>query len=187
MTFTLETACAVQLRDGQPWITCDAQQWVAVHSELHSAGFIRFEWLTAVHLGANDCDVVSCVSTASMSDSVLLSSRALVQSLSSEHLSTRCEITSLVGVYPMADFHERETAQMYGVHFLGGSLLPAFQTDFAGYPLRRDYALTPRLETSWPGATEPDVQARRRPQLPPGVFQEWMQPSNEVGQEVNSG
>jgi hypothetical protein len=49
----------------------------------------------------------------------------------------------------------------------------AFETDFGGNPLRRDFALITRQVTNWPGAVEPDEKAKRRPSLPPGVHESW--------------
>lgn len=52
-----------------------------------------------------------------------------------------CRIQSVVGVYPGADWHEREAAEMFGITYEGHPdprhmLLP---DDWAGFPLRKDY------------------------------------------------
>lgn len=74
------------------------------------------------------------------------------------------------GVWAGASWHERETAEMFGVSFDGAAstdplLLPA---GFAGHPLRKDFGLSARAERPWPGAIEPgsSTPGRRRP---PGV------------------
>ena len=83
-------------------------------------------------------------------------------------------IESLVSVYPNVSFHEREVAQMFGVKFIGSDdTSPAFEIELSGFPLRRDFALATRADTEWPGAVEPDENAKRRPSLPPGVLPEW--------------
>jgi NADH-quinone oxidoreductase subunit C len=71
------------------------------------------------------------------------------------------------GVWAGAAWHERETAEMFGVSFDGAAssdplLLPA---GFAGHPLRKDFGLSARAERPWPGAIEPgsSTPGRRRP------------------------
>jgi NADH-quinone oxidoreductase subunit C len=56
-------------------------------------------------------------------------------------------------VYPGADWHERECAEMFGIGFEGHPnlrklYLPA---EFEGHPLRKDFALLAREEKPWPG------------------------------------
>ncbi|RJK93419.1 NADH-quinone oxidoreductase subunit C [Vallicoccus soli] len=87
-----------------------------------------------------------------------------------------------------AGWHERETAEMFGIAFDGhpspGPLL--LPDGFEGHPLRKEFVLASRAAKAWPGAKEPgesdaDVAAsgapgpgrggasRRRRTLPPGV------------------
>ena len=89
---------------------------------------------------------------------------------------------SVVDVYPGAAWHERETHEMYGVHFDGfpGELMPLLLPDgFEGHPLRKDFVLAARVVKAWPGAKEPGesdsgAPSRRRVR-PPGVPspEEW--------------
>jgi NADH-quinone oxidoreductase subunit C len=56
-----------------------------------------------------------------------------------------------------ADWHERETAELFGVTFdghpnLAKLLLPE---EFEGFPLRKEFALLAREAKPWPGAKEP--------------------------------
>jgi NADH-quinone oxidoreductase subunit C len=63
---------------------------------------------------------------------------------------------SLVEVYPGANWHERETWELFGIRFDGHPqlvklLLPE---PFEGYPLRKDFVLMTRVAKPWPGAEE---------------------------------
>jgi NADH-quinone oxidoreductase subunit C len=51
------------------------------------------------------------------------------------------EVPSVVGVWPTADWHEREVYDLCGVHFAGHPRLTRIlcPEDWAGYPLRKDY------------------------------------------------
>ncbi|MFI9186044.1 NADH-quinone oxidoreductase subunit C [Streptomyces goshikiensis] len=85
-------------------------------------------------------------------------------------------LPSAIAVYPGAEWHERETFEMFGVTFtdhphLVPLLLPE---NFEGHPLRKDFVLAARVAKAWPGAKEPgethDPDApKRRQMLPPGV------------------
>lgn len=59
-------------------------------------------------------------------------------------------------IYPTANWHEREAAEMFGITFEGHPqpvklLLPE---PFEGHPLRKDFALMSREAKPWPGAVE---------------------------------
>jgi NADH-quinone oxidoreductase subunit C len=85
-------------------------------------------------------------------------------------------VDSIVGVYPGAAWHERETFEMFDIGFTGheglhGLLLPP---EFEGHPLRKEFVLASRVAKAWPGAKEPGEShdsgtARRAPMRPPGV------------------
>jgi NADH-quinone oxidoreductase subunit C len=87
-------------------------------------------------------------------------------------------------VWAGANWHERETFEMFGVVFDGHpNLVPLLLPDgFEGHPLRKDFVLASRVAKPWPGAKEPgesdhDLAAEggpaartgRRRMLPPGV------------------
>jgi NADH-quinone oxidoreductase subunit C len=62
-------------------------------------------------------------------------------------------IPTATGIYRGADWHERETWELYGIAFAGHPrlrrlLLPDW---FEGFPLRKDYELPARVEKPWPG------------------------------------
>jgi NADH-quinone oxidoreductase subunit C len=65
-------------------------------------------------------------------------------------------LPTISDLYPPANWHERETAEMFGVSFEGHPLqvkllLPE---PFEGHPLRKDFPLMTREAKPWPGATE---------------------------------
>jgi NADH-quinone oxidoreductase subunit C len=90
-------------------------------------------------------------------------------------------LATVTGVYRGAAWHERETAEMFGVQFEGHPypaplLLPA---GFEGHPLRKDFALAARAALAWPGAKEPgerEVPRKGRRLDPPGVPEGWQPP-----------
>ena len=63
---------------------------------------------------------------------------------------------TLADIYPGADWHERETAEMFGVRFEDHPNLVKLLLDdgFEGHPLRKDFTLMSREAKIWPGALE---------------------------------
>ncbi|MFE4635270.1 NADH-quinone oxidoreductase subunit C [Streptomyces sp. NPDC056773] len=85
-------------------------------------------------------------------------------------------LPSAVPLYAGAEWHERETWEMFGVTFTDHpNLIPLLLPEnFEGHPLRKDFVLAARVAKAWPGAKEPgeahDPDApKRRQMLPPGV------------------
>ena len=88
-------------------------------------------------------------------------------------------LPTVTDVWAGADWHERETYEMFGIVFDGHpNLVPLLLPDgFEGHPLRKDFVLASRVAKAWPGAKEPgesdhDLRAgaaRGRRMLPPGV------------------
>ena len=60
-------------------------------------------------------------------------------------------VASVVGVYPAADWFEREAFDMYGIFFEGHADLRRILTDygFHGYPLRKDFPMTGYVEVRY--------------------------------------
>jgi NADH-quinone oxidoreductase subunit C len=140
----------------------DKSEWINKAAEMKQLGFVRCEWLTATHNGGDSFEISLMVSDEDLTETVVLTTEIVLS------------IDSILTVYPNVDFHEREVAQMFGVKFVGNENSdPAFEIELSGFPLRRDFALATRSDTSWPGAVEPDETAKRRPSLPPGVLPEW--------------
>lgn len=137
-------------------------EWQAQAANSKQTGFVRCEWLTATHNGADSFEISLMLSKEDLSESVILSTNA------------EGSIDSVSDIYPAVEFHEREVAQMFGLEFFGlKDLSPAYEIELSGFPMRRDFALATRAGAEWPGAVEPDENAKRRPSLPPGVLPEW--------------
>jgi NADH-quinone oxidoreductase subunit C len=60
-------------------------------------------------------------------------------------------VASVVGIYPAANWFERETFDMYGVFFEGHPDLRRILTDygFHGHPMRRDFPMTGYVEVRY--------------------------------------
>jgi len=140
----------------------DKSLWQSQAADMKQRGLVRCEWLTATHNGGDSFEISLMVSNEDLTENLILSTEI------------ESSIESLIDIYPSVDFHEREVAQMFGVQFLGNSNSDlAFEIELSGFPLRRDFALASRADAQWPGAVEPDENAKRRPSLPPGVLPEW--------------
>ena len=65
-------------------------------------------------------------------------------------------IDSITDVYPGANWHEREAAEMFGIDFMGHpDLIKLYLPDgFEGHPLRKAYPLLSREVKPWPGKVD---------------------------------
>jgi len=65
-------------------------------------------------------------------------------------------IPSWVPVYAGAEWHERETWEMFGITFEGhpGLRHIYLPSDFEGHPLRKDFPLLARVVKPWPGIVD---------------------------------
>ncbi|WKD33176.1 NADH-quinone oxidoreductase subunit C [Streptomyces xanthophaeus] len=132
-------------------------------------GCTYFDWLSAVDEPGTGFRI--CAHVASLENHRV---RRLLLRTTVPHSAP--SLPSAVAVYAGAEWHERETFEMFGVTFtdhphLVHLLLPE---NFEGHPLRKDFVLAARVAKAWPGAKEPgeahDPDApKRRQMLPPGV------------------
>ncbi|MEU4354517.1 NADH-quinone oxidoreductase subunit C [Streptomyces virginiae] len=132
-------------------------------------GCTYFDWLSAVDEPGTGFRV--CAHVASLENRRV---RRLLLRTTVPHSAP--SLPSAVAVYAGAEWHERETFEMFGITFtdhphLVHLLLPE---NFEGHPLRKDFVLAARVAKAWPGAKEPgeahDPDApKRRQMLPPGV------------------
>ncbi|MEU6857965.1 NADH-quinone oxidoreductase subunit C [Glycomyces sp. NPDC046736] len=153
----------------------EPEQWHdAVRACRDEMGCDFFDWLSAVDEGEG-FRVVAHVWSVAERRGVLL--RAM--------LATGA-IASVIDLYPGADWHERETHEMFGVDFTGHpGLRPLLLApEFEGHPLRKDFVLASRVVKPWPGAKEPGEGhggvRKRAPKRPPGVPEDWMEPRPEA-------
>ena len=144
-------------------ISVPPEAWVDTCSSLAERGLTVVDWLTAIDREIG-LDVVVSLVNPGTSDCVLVSSR-----IDSEHPN----IPSLASDFPGVDWHERETAELFGVEFTGReSTERLLLRGSDNAPLRKASPLEARVTTPWPGA-DPD-SGRRRRKLPPGVRAEWV-------------
>lgn len=61
-----------------------------------------------------------------------------------------------MGVYPGANWHEREAAEMFGISFEGHPNLVQLYLPggFEGHPLRKSFPLLTREVKPWPGTVD---------------------------------
>lgn len=170
-------------------LTVAQQAWQPAAAAARGAGFEVLDWLSAVDRPAGDAtlDVVA----------MLVRHPTDGRTMARLVLRTRPQsdtVDSLSGLWPSAAWHERETAEMFGVRFAGftedtpgGWVSDARPLLTAGWPqgpgvppLRAAATLPARAAVTWPGLREPveppdmptDAHRRRatgRRPLPPGV------------------
>ncbi|MCT9931963.1 NADH-quinone oxidoreductase subunit C [Planotetraspora sp. A-T 1434] len=144
--------------------------WIDVLSFARSEGYEFFDWLTGVDEPPDGFSVVAHVFDPIKTAHLLLRTRV-------PRADPR--LPTATGVFRGADWHERETFEMFGVIFDGHpDLRPLLLPDgFEGHPLRKDFVLAARVAKGWPGAKEPGESDHgspsRRKMLPPGVPADW--------------
>ena len=145
----------------------DASDWGDALTALREGGLVMLDVLTAID-HAEIIEVVAHLVDPESGGRVLTRTRVPADDP---------RLGSLAAVFASAAWHERETAEMFGVTFVDHPdprpLLLHAVPDVP--PLLKSAPLPARLATAWPGAVEADAGRRaRRPQLPPGVRAEWV-------------
>ena len=155
---------------GEVTVDVPASSWVAaVTAARDSLELDSFDWLSAVDQLDDGFDVVLHLFSVSRKDRALLRTRIPRSSP---------VLDSLTAVFPGANWHERETAEMFGIGFTGHpNLDPLLLPDgFTAHPLRKDFVLAARVAKEWPGAREPGEShtgTTRRRMRPLGVPESW--------------
>ena len=157
--------------DGDRWaratVDVPVQRWTdAIAAARDRLGCDYFDWLSAVDDEDQGYGVVVHVWSTVSRHGVLVRTRVPREAPS---------VPSIVDLYAGAAWHERETYEMFGIHFPGHpNLAPLLlPPEFEGHPLRKDFVLAARVAKPWPGAIEPGEShvdtPGRRPLRPPGV------------------
>ncbi|ADB35249.1 NADH dehydrogenase (ubiquinone) 30 kDa subunit [Kribbella flavida DSM 17836] len=161
---------------GPPTLDVPVEAWVVAHELLRDeVGMTFFDFLSASDELTDGFRVVTHLADfwgGAHVEHVLV--RTLVP-------RANPELPTLSEVYAGANWHERETHEMFGIGFDGHpNLLPLLLPDeFEGHPLRKEFVLASRVAKPWPGAKEPGESDHapaakagapsRRRTLPPGV------------------
>ena len=179
---------------GRVVATVSAQDWIpALTAARDELGADFFDWLTGVDELADGFSVAAFVCAAnaeafSAANATARLPRGQGLILKTMVLRERPELQTATTVYRGADWHERETFEMFGIAFTGHpNLKPLLLPDgFEGTPLRKDFVLATRVAKAWPGAKEPgesdhapagSTSPGRRRMLPPGVpGDDWLKP-----------
>lgn len=188
------TGGAAEVREnfGQALAVVPPEQWItALTAARDELGATFFDWLTAVDDLENGYTIAAFV-CAPADPHADASERPRLRRGQGLLLKTavprdKAELPTATTVYRGANWHERETFEMFGVVFTGHpDLKPLLLPDgFEGHPLRKDFILASRVAKAWPGAKEPGESDRdrgkaspgRRRMLPPGVpGEEWLKP-----------
>lgn len=114
-------------------------------------------------------DILDWLSAAETDDGTVTITACLIRSADPGEfrlVHIAAPVPSVADLFPSAQWHERETAEMFGVAFAGHPDPRPLLLPEATAPLRKDMALPARLE-QWPGAVDP-AKPRRR-QDPPGT------------------
>ena len=138
-------------RDGHAEVTVASQRYREVVQTLRddedfAMDFLEF--LTAVdHQDRGELEVVAHLFSTSCNHHVRLKVRI-------PRDDARCPTIS--DLYAGANWHERETWELFGVVFEGHPHLVklVLPEPFEGYPLRKDFVLMSREAKPWPGAVE---------------------------------
>jgi NADH-quinone oxidoreductase subunit C len=153
-----------------------AASWVAALTAVRDElGCTYFDWLTGVDELDDGYSVVAHCWSVEARHGLLVRTRVPRDAAT---------LPTLTGVFAGASWHERETAEMFGIDFTGHPhLVPLLLPDgFDGHPLRKEFVLASRAAKPWPGAKEPGESDAdlggghgrggapgRRKTLPPGV------------------
>jgi NADH-quinone oxidoreductase subunit C len=193
-------AAQVQENYDHPIAVVPVEQWIAALTAARDElGATFFDWLTGVDELEDGYTVATFVcapvepaaaghvSADGASEPAVRLRRGEGLVLKTLVPRDRPELPSATSVYRGANWHERETYEMFGVEFTGHpDLKPLLLPDgFEGHPLRKEFILASRVAKAWPGAKEPGesdhdrgrASPGRRRMLPPGVpGEEWLKP-----------
>ncbi|GAA3143492.1 hypothetical protein GCM10010466_38110 [Planomonospora alba] len=158
---------------GETTVDVAPDDWTGLLAFARDGGCAFLDWLTGVDEQQEGFSVVACVYDPDARVRLLLRTRVPREDP---------RLPSATGVFRGANWHERETFEMFGVVFDGHpNLVPLLLPEgFEGFPLRKEFVLASRVAKGWPGAKEPGESGHeaagspsRRRTLPPGVPADW--------------
>lgn len=150
----------------RPYVVVEAAKWPEVATYLRDEPKLRFDFLrciTALDLLAEDklACVYDLMSVGNVSATeVMTVPHELAVRVVTERANPR--ILSVAGIWPAADWHEREAYDMMGIVFENHPRLERIlcPEDWEGYPLRKDYEF-PVEYHGIPGTTEHELPSPR--------------------------
>jgi len=163
------------------WLDVVVDEWHRKLAESHRQGRTALRWLTAADLGP-DRDPRLAIMALVEDPGLRPGDEHEVGRFVRTRLNPGDSLPTVSDVFPAADWHERETAEMFGVTFAGHrDPRPLFSNQLADPPpLLRSTPLVRRVSRPWPGHHEPSGRpARARPS--PGVEPEWVRDDADVG------
>jgi NADH-quinone oxidoreductase subunit C len=165
------------------WVRVATDSWVEAGQTCHDLGLTYFcfvsaiDWMPSPYGRSEDAAVDETDTDAAPAAAVeqgvcggetRMQVFARLASVAAPHLSvilkadvddTDPRVGSWARLYRGADWHERETAEMFGIVFEGHPYLENIYLPggFEGHPLRKDFPLLAREVKPWPGIV--DVEA----------------------------
>lgn len=146
---------------------------------IHAEAVDPADWYSSHQLATVDGFALDFLTGSDGGGCVEVVSRLFTEN-SERWLSTRTcgePVESITSLFPSADWHERELAEMFNISISGRNECPPLLSAHRGV-MRKSVLLQPRLDIPWPGSAEPDDDGRqganpsRRRLRPPGVPEE---------------
>jgi NADH-quinone oxidoreductase subunit C len=133
----------------------EVASWRVAAQQALADGYDYLDWLSAVDEQEDGLRLVLHLLSLAQPGSLTLTTL----------VPTDGSVPSVTEVFAGAGWHERETAEMFGVTFegLADSRPLMLADDFAGHPLRKDFVLGARAVKAWPGLVDPTPRGRRPP------------------------
>lgn len=159
-------------------IVVEQVSWRIAAAIAREAGFKSLAFLTAVDHESR-VRITALLTDAERAAVMLSTDISTGDSSAKDHRDSQTPLTieSLTQVFKAALWHERETAEMFGIDFHGHpDLRPLLLRDsMISTPLRRHVGLSDRINTVWPGAAaaDPTADKPRRTPPSPGVQSSW--------------
>jgi len=142
-------------------VRVDPASWVtSLTAARDEFGLVFFSWLSAIDW-SNDVAQGEKLSTAVEERFEMMAAVSDLEEGNLVIFSTdigkeQPSISSLVGVYAGANWHEREASEMFGIDFpVHPQLQKLYLPDgFVGHPLRKSFPLLAREVKPWPGKVD---------------------------------